>query len=636
MSIVLPSPPVSVPYREPGRAGHQALARATSSAWLPLLAVVGAIGLLVIAIADGQSRAGEQRAELLFWLGMLTLVVPVTARLACAGPTRWERIGLVTLLGLGLYLVKVMHSPVAFTFPDELVQLYNTDQILDNSALFTPNSILPVTPYYPGISLVAAVLGKLTGLGTFGVALVLMAAARLVLVWGLFLLHEQVGGSSRVAGLASALYAANPNFVFVGAGFIYESLALPIAVMALYAAARRADQGTVSGRIVLTLVAIVSIMTVAVTHHVTSWALVVCLLTVAALASVRRWVFPTARATRQRPYTWGLGFLCGVVILAWLVYVATATVGYLSPVFRGALFAVVRLIFQEETGRQVFQSAQTGQVAPLAERVLGVGAVLLIVLGLPFGLWQIVLRLRTNPFAITLAGAALLYFPMLGLRLTSAGWETGHRSSEFLYIGISLVLALGLVRIPVPFRTGPLVPLVVASYVAVIFAGGLIAGFPRSLRLPPPYATTAANSVIEPEGVVAARWTETALGSGRRFAASNADANLLLAYGDQEALWGSNLGIQSMFFASDLNPSVLDILRTAKVQYLFTNRRRISWDLMFGVYVKSAAESTDPNARYLAPEAITKFENVNGSSRIFDSGNIVIYDVGGEQRRGTP
>jgi hypothetical protein len=608
---------------------HPSLAERTraGSAWLPAVATCVGIGLLLVAFADARSRAEDSYAETLFWLGMLAIVMPVTARMAAVSTSRNERIGLVTVLGLGLYLVKIMHSPVAFTFPDELIQLYNTRQIVETGTLFSPNSVLPITPYYPGISLVAAVLGELTALPTFGAALLIMGAARLVLIWSLYLCHEEVSGSSRVAGIASVLYATNPNFVFVGAGFIYESLALPLAMVALYAVVRRTNRDETHLRVGLTVVAIAAIMTVTVTHHVTSWALLACLIAVAAYATVRRLILSTTGPVKKHPLTWGLALLCGIVVLAWLIYVARFTVGYLAPVFSGALISVLRLIASEETGRQAFQSA-SGQVAPLGEQIVGVASVLLIVLGLPFGLWQVVRRHLDNPFAATLAGAALLYFPMLGLRLTPAGWETGHRSSEFLYIGISLVLALGLVRLRIP-AVRWLAPVVIASYVAVVFAGGLIAGFPSSLRLPPPYMTSVAGQPIEPESVVAARWTKTALGPGLRFAASNSDANLLLAYGGQDALWGSNLGLQSMFMAPDINQSVIDILQTSGAQYLFTDRRRISWDLMFGMYVNSSVEQADPRARLIEPSAVSKFEKIDGASRVFDSGNVVIFDVGG-------
>ena len=63
---------------------------------------------------------------------------------------------------------------------------------------------------------------------------------------------------------------------------------------------------------------------------------------------------------------------------------------------------------------------------------------------MPYGLLQLFRKYSDNVLAIALAGTALLYFPLLGLRFTSAGWEPSNRSSAFLFVGISFVMALGI------------------------------------------------------------------------------------------------------------------------------------------------------------------------------------------------
>ena len=75
------------------------------------------------------SRAAAGWAEPLFWTGLLVLVMPFTARLASTAAPRRERVGLVVLLALALYLVKVVHSPYAFTFPDEFELVGNRNSV---------------------------------------------------------------------------------------------------------------------------------------------------------------------------------------------------------------------------------------------------------------------------------------------------------------------------------------------------------------------------------------------------------------------------------------------------------------------------------------------------------------------------
>ena len=104
--------------------------------WLPALSLTSALGLLLVAVADTLSRSAAGQDELLFWAGLLLMIVPIAARLATGEPARRERIGLIILLGLGLYLAKVLHSPYGFTFSDELVHSYNVTRILETGALF--------------------------------------------------------------------------------------------------------------------------------------------------------------------------------------------------------------------------------------------------------------------------------------------------------------------------------------------------------------------------------------------------------------------------------------------------------------------------------------------------------------------
>ena len=53
------------------------------------------------------------------------MILPSAMRLITLEPTRRERMGIVTALGLSLYLVKVIHSPFAFTYSDEFLHLFN-------------------------------------------------------------------------------------------------------------------------------------------------------------------------------------------------------------------------------------------------------------------------------------------------------------------------------------------------------------------------------------------------------------------------------------------------------------------------------------------------------------------------------
>jgi hypothetical protein len=192
----------------------------------PILLTAG-LGLLVCSIANALSRAALEPTPLLFWAGVLLIAVPIFHRLTAESASAPERLALVCLLGLSLYCIKVFRDAPFYTFSDELVHAFNANQISAHHHLFRENPILDVTPSFPGLEGATSALMKLTGVSSFVAGVVLIGAARLVLIASLFLLFHRVSGSARIAGLGAAIYTGNFNFLYWGAQFSYESLALP-------------------------------------------------------------------------------------------------------------------------------------------------------------------------------------------------------------------------------------------------------------------------------------------------------------------------------------------------------------------------------------------------------------------------
>src|SRR4029079_9415965 len=156
------------------RADELAIADRAGWGWLATPSVVGACGLLVMALANNGARAGLAAAGLLFWAGLLLLFVPIALRLLALDIARHERIGLVMLLGIGLYLVKVLHSPLSFTFSDELQHWRTADDILHGGYLFAENPLLPVSALYPGLENITVALAELSGLSLFAAGLLVL------------------------------------------------------------------------------------------------------------------------------------------------------------------------------------------------------------------------------------------------------------------------------------------------------------------------------------------------------------------------------------------------------------------------------------------------------------------------------
>lgn len=636
--------------------------------WLPALSLVSACGLLLIALGNAAALAGSPDAGMGFWAGLLILLAPTATRLIALEPSRRERIGLVLLLGMGLYLVKVMHSPFAFTFADEFFHLQNANAILASHHLFNQNSILPASTFYPGLETLTTALVSLSGLSVFTAGLLVIGVARLLLFLGIYLFTEQVSRSARVAAIATLFYMCHSNFLFWSAQFSYESLSLPLLVTVLVIVAWRQEHLQIASYNGLTLLALLGIGAIIVTHHLSSYFLVAFLLLWSAFhfrlhrffwRNVRAFLYknegksnegqneegpgpqfallPTERAgfwqklrtgVRHRQYgPLDLACVALIAVLLWLIFVADSTVGYLSPVLKRALLSIANVLVGQEGTRELFHSS-SGQIAPLWERVTGLSSVFLSFAGLPLGLWLFWRRYRHHALALVLATLAVGYFGMLGLRLTPAGWETGNRSSAYLFIGLAFILAIGFVEFWLPLRVTWRMRVGFAAYVAIIFMGGIIAGWPPTLRVAQPYLVQTQSQIIEPQGLTVAQWTHAKLGANNVIVADNSNAGFLLAYGGQAALVDRKFRVDQILRLPGLDNSQIANIKTYKIRYVLMDRRQISQDNMAGYYFNRPDNTGVPSAAWLEPEVYEKFDHIPTVSRILDSGNIVLYDVG--------
>jgi hypothetical protein len=258
--------------------------RATGLAVGSAFAADGA-GVVLLAAADARARTGASGGYLLFWAGLALIFVPSAAVLLLSRRGRAARLAVALGFGLALYLAKVVYEPTAFTFHDEFAHYRNAANLLASGHLFGYNPLIRATGYYPGLAVATDAVVRVTGLSVYTCGLIFIGCARLILVGALFLLVDELLGSSRAAGVAILVYAAEPNFLYWDAQYGYESLALPLAILTVFFLARR------NGRppsIPAVLSSLVVALAVVATHHVTAWALAALLLAWAAAGWLRR------------------------------------------------------------------------------------------------------------------------------------------------------------------------------------------------------------------------------------------------------------------------------------------------------------------------------------------------------------
>lgn len=639
------------------RAAPSTLSR--SWGWLPGLSVVAALGLLLVALADTAARVGAAAAELVFWIGLLLLFLPIAARLASPWCARRERIGLVSVLGVGLFLGRVFQSPLDFSFIDELQHLRTAMDIARTSHLFHPNPILPVSPFYPGLEIAVTSLASISGLPLFDAAVIVTGVARLVLVLALYLFFEEVGRSSQVAGVATALYMCNPSYLFLDATFVYESLALSFGALTLFALVLRGGH-VGCGRREVVAVASLGVVATVVTHHVTSYALTAFLilwtvtpLLLARATRILRWpLWASVAAWRRRGSAAASATLAsdlvrdfrepwahiespGVVLLAlaltlsWLVSIATVTIDYLGPNISGTLTQIMLLVAGDGNVRDLFHS-YTGHLTPLWEQAIMSASVVLTVAGLPFALVRLWRSYRRSLAAIALGVVALGFPASMALRLMPLGVNIAGRAVTFVYVGVAFVFAVALAGHFCRGACSARKTTALMLLVSVLFVGDAVLNWAPESRMPGPYLVNSHTRSVEPQGISAADWMETFLGPGNRIATDFMNQLIMGSYGNQYPVTAavSGFDLSQVFFSPGVGRNERALLRSAGIGYVIVDHRLSTQLPIVGFYYEGVEAEAFHHDLPMSPAVLAKFDNCPGVSRVFDSGDIEIYDVG--------
>src|SRR6266516_5498862 len=590
---------------------------------LPLLTLTSASGLLTVSLSYYLSRYSNQALEFFFFLGLLLIFVPNVVRLLSAAPSRFERICLLCVVGVCCFLVEFMMSPLYFSPFDPMLHWRTADDILRTGHLFDVNSSLPVSPYFPGLEIVTNALSTISGLSTFQSSIILLLAVRLLMNFSLFMFYEQVTGSSRMAGIATIIYMTNPHFLSFDTTFSYETMALPLAIFMLYILARfetlRKDNRWVLFTAWIVLVA------VTLTHHMTDYVFDGLLIFWTMISLLQ----PSASTMRRNLAATALFGVLLSITNAFLLK-GNPVWGYLSSYFDTAFNELGHIIAGTSTARPLFTSHGVAP-APPWDRLLMMASVAIIAFGIPFGLLSLWQQHRHDALAVTLGIVALLYPITQVFRFTSFGSEITDRSAAFLFLPIAYVLTIFITHFwPTRRLSWRVISLVTTAISVALIGGVLIASGPAYSNLPGPYVVEADGRSIEPEGIQAASWSLSHLGPDNRVGTDRDTQTVFSTFGDQRIVneLEDNVDIAPIFYSTQLSIYEEAIVRESRLRYLVVDLRLSTSLPLLGFYYENdepgALNLTSPISR----ESLTKFGAIPKINRVFDSGNIVIYDVG--------
>jgi len=228
----------------------------------------------------------------------------------------------------------------------------------------------------------------------------------------------------------------------------------------------------------------------------------------------------------------------------------------------------------------------------------------------------------------------LLIFVAGALRvMVSDGAELSGRASTFIYIPVALVAAITLcetrragMRRPDPHPGAAVLGWAArVAVAAVILVGGVASGWPPIWdRLPGPFLVSGFERSMDPQGVAAAEWALRALGPGHRWAQDATAYSLLGTIGDQDTV----RAVSTLFNGQGADATADFLVTHQEIQFLAVDMRDSTQLPASGVYFP-----VDPNAqRYTSPlprADLSAPGRVAGVSRIYDSGDIRIYDLRG-------
>ncbi len=353
----------------------------------------------------------------------------------------------------------------------------------------------------------------------------------------------------------------------------------------------------------------------------------------------------------------GLGPLDAAIVgvlmtVGWAFATNGIVIGYVAPRLTQTSQEFSNILAGVSPTRALFVD-YAGQTEPLWQIIAAYAAVAFILLGLPTGLWRIWRGQRANAAALALGAASLAYPISQIFRLTVDGSSIADRLPDYLFIGVAFVLATTVsapgatattrgwarrlargaqgAQTSQTSRGGLVERIALQVMLLIVFIGGVVIGAgPNWNRMPGPYLVEADMRSINAESIIAAQWTLANLGPDNLFTSDRDNRLTLATYGNQSIITdiGDNVDVAPLFTSSTFTAADLKLLRRSHVRYLLVDLRLTTGLPHVGMYFEQNEPQAFAHTNPLSYTALTKFGALPGVNCVYDSGDILIYDMG--------
>jgi hypothetical protein len=603
--------------------------------WGSWVAVTGLMiaGMALVILSYHEASLGQITLQHydMFWAGMLLLFGPLLWLTVHCGLSVRARLGVVALLGLAAYFPRFVRAPSTPLMYDELGHWEAAEQLYRTSKLFRPDDIVKMAAYFPGLHTLTVGLRELSGLSTIRTATILVACFHVLTLLGIFQITRKISHDDRTAGIAAAVYAVSPSFPFFDGMYAYESFAIPLLVWSVAAAVTAIPERGRTRRAWLVISGVLG-LTCVVTHHLSSYVLVVVLgtLAVCQFVSNRRRHLEGERAGDIAI----VASVLAVAAVAWAVVLRAPVITYLGVFPQQGLATLRQLVTKSTGGGQVVSGGaaaqeQTalqplfgGSLLPSYERLVSFAIQPALLIAFGIGLWQGRRRRGGAFWALAILGAA--YFASLPMVLTPGGSAGAHRSWACSYIGLAVVV--GVCVAPMTMGTdrwARALRWVAIVGVCAVLMGNYASAVNDQERFPGPFVFGSDGRSVPNELVDLSKWFVRTEGSGRIVLSDLRTYTVFGAYAGARDP-ARFPGWEVFFPVKPPRPAIVTELRDDGIQFVVVDDRLATDPPQRGYYFSSY----EPRVETPLPEAsVAKFDRISWLRAVRRTEHYTVYQV---------